>query len=299
MIGELAALTTALCWAFTSIFFTLGGMRVGSVVVNRVRLLIAVVFLSISHLVYTGQLIPIDAEPRRWFWLGISGLIGLVIGDAMLFQAFVVIGPRLSILLMSFVPVISAFLAYILLGEILSLVELAAIAVVIGGISWVVLERDINNNRHKQLTTKQFSIGILLGFGGAFGQAGGLLASKVGLEGGFSALSGNLIRMIVAASIMWILTIAVGEAKRTISRLKDTKAFTAIIGGSFFGPFVGVWMSLIAIVHTKIGIASTLMTLTPILVIPLSHYVFKERISVRAVLGTIVAVAGVALLMMN
>ncbi|MCP4581823.1 MAG: DMT family transporter [candidate division Zixibacteria bacterium] len=294
-LGEIAALSTAACWAFTSMFFTLGGRRVGSVIVNRVRLVLALIFLMLTHLILTGQLIPIQAEPSRWFWLGLSGVIGFVIGDAMLFQAFVMIGTRITMLLMSLVPVISTILAWLFLGETLSPIEVLGIAVTIGGVAWVVADK---NRGGAIVKGKQLALGVLLGIGGAMGQAVGLLTSKKGLFGDFSALSGNLIRVIIATIVMWILTIAIGKAKSTILSLKDFKASRAILGGSICGPFIGVWLSLVAIQYARIGIASTLMSLTPVLLIPLVWWVFKEKITIHGVLGTLVAIAGVAILLL-
>jgi drug/metabolite transporter (DMT)-like permease len=293
LIGEIAALATALCWSFTSIFFTIGSLRIGSVVVNRIRLALAAIFLIIAHVILTGEIIPFEAETYRWFWLGLSGLSGLVIGDAMLLQAFVLIGTRLSMLMMSLVPIIGAVLAWIFLNEVLSPIEIVAILITVGGITWVVADK----NRDKTgVKGKQLVLGILLGFGGAAGQAVGLLTSKKGLEGDFSALSGNLIRMIVAASVMWLLTIIMGKAGATLAKFKDVQARRAIIGGVFFGPFIGVWLSLVAIKYARIGIASTLMALTPVILIPLVYWLFKERITIGALIGTIAAVAGVAIL---
>ena len=97
-VGELAALVTSLCWSFTSTFFTLAGRLVGSVVVNRIRLVLAVLFLVLAHFMLR-QPLPVGAAPWRWFWLALSGFFGLVLGDAFLFQAFVWIGPRLSMLM--------------------------------------------------------------------------------------------------------------------------------------------------------------------------------------------------------
>ena len=294
-LGEIAGLATATCWAFGSIFFTIGGLRVGSVIVNRIRLALALFFLMMTHLILTGQIIPVNAEPSRWFWLGLSGIIGFVIGDAMLFQAFVMIGTRVTMLLMALVPVISALLAWLFLGETLTPIEWLGIAVTIGGIAWVVADKNRNGTPAKN---RPPVLGLLLGFGGALGQAVGLLASKKGLWGDFSPLSGNLIRVIIAAAVMWILTIAMGKAKSTILKLKDFKATRAIIGGSFFGPFIGVWLSLVSIKYARIGIASTLMSLTPVLLIPLVYWIFKEKITVYAILGTFVAVSGVVILLL-
>lgn len=293
LVGQLAALTTATCWAFTSIFFTIGGQRVGSANVNRVRLVFAVIFLAITNLIITGQILPFAAEPHRWFWLGLSGIVGLVIGDAMLFQAFVMIGTRIPILLLSLVPVIGTFEAWIILDERLSPIEMLGILITVGGIAWVVADK---NRNHAAADSRKLTIGVLLGIGGAIGQATGLLLSKLGLDGDFPAISGNLIRMLAAMAVMWLLTIFMGKAKSTVVKLKDSKASLVILGGAIFGPFIGVWMSLVAIKLARIGIASTIMALTPILTLPLVYWIFKERISFQAVLGTVVAIIGVGVL---
>jgi drug/metabolite transporter (DMT)-like permease len=102
--------------------------------------------------------------------------------------------------------------------------------------------------------------------------------------------------MLVAAVVIWLITALSGKAATTIRQLKDSRARYAILAGAAFGPFVGVWLSLVAIQHARIGIASTLMSLTPVILIPLVWWIFKERITFQAVLGTIVAVGGVALL---
>lgn len=298
LLGELAALGTSICWSFTSTFFTLGGRLVGSVVVNRLRLLLAIVFLVITHWLFLGQPFPTSVGLERWMWLGLSGIIGLVLGDALLFQAFVMIGPRLSMLLMSLVPVISTFFAWLFLGETLSGQQLLAVFITVGGIAWVVSDRAATDgSSHME---RNYLLGILLGLGGATGQALGLITAKRGLADGFSPLSGTLMRMIIAAAVLWTITIIMGQARPTFRRLRsEPKGFRYIFVGSFFGPFLGVTLSLIAVQATQVGIASTLMTLTPIWLIPISHFVFKERISTRAIVGTLVAISGVTLLLLS
>ena len=146
--GEIAALATSFCWSLNSIQFTFAGRRVGSRVVNRVRLGFAVVFLSLSHLALYGTLLPAEAEFQRWAWLGLSGTIGLIIGDGSLFQAFLLIGPRRSMMLMTLVPVISTLAAWVLLGEILLPVEILAILITVSGLS-----QKGNQNQHRSTTT--------------------------------------------------------------------------------------------------------------------------------------------------
>lgn len=294
MLGELAALGTAICWSFGSTFFTLSGRIIGSPLVNRTRLFMAMLFAMMIHLVTNGQILPIDAEAWRWGWMGLSGFIGYVLGDAFLFQAFVMIGPRLSMLMMAMAPVFSVILGWVLLDEQLSGQELLGIVLTVIGIAWVV-SRDGNSS--VELPIRYYIGGILFGLGGALGQAGGLVASKLGLEGDFSALSGNVIRLIIATIVIWAFTTLRGQTPSSIRKLRaNPRAFLLMNGGVLAGPVFGVWLSLIAVQHAPVGIASTLMSLAPIFLLPVAYYMFKEKIGMRAVGGTIVAFIGTAIL---
>ena len=298
LLGPLAALGTSFCWSFTSTFFTLAGRRVGSMVVNRTRLALAVIFLMLTHWALMGTIFPWHAPPERWFWLGLSGVLGLVIGDAMLFQSFIWLGPRLSMLIMSLTPVISTLLAWLLLGEHLTPWQLFAIAITVTGVASVISDQGGNNAAI--VSGKNYAIGVLFGLGGAAGQAVGLIAAKKGLAGDFSALSGTLIRMTVAMIALWGLTLIMRQGQETLRRLKeDRQAFKYLLGGAFFGPFLGVYLSLLAVQATQVGVASTLMSLPPVFLLPISHFVFGERIGLRAVAGTLVAIAGVAMLLLG
>ena len=146
---------------------------------------------------------------------------------------------------------------------------------------------------------KDFLLGILFGLGGALGQALGLITSKIGMEGGFPPLSAVLLRMFIGMLVIWIITLFQREARSTFEALKDRVALRAILGASIVGPFLGVWLSLIAIEQTQIGIASTLMALAPIFLIPLTKWFFKEQISGRVAFGTITALIGVTIIFLN
>lgn len=294
--GSIAALLTSICWSWTSIFFSTASKIIGSKVVNRTRLVFAVVFLGITHLVVFKSPIPLNAEGYRWFWLGLSAVVGLVLGDAMLFQAFVLVGPRIAMLIMSIVPAISAILAWIFLREFLGLMQILGMSITILGIMLVVLDR--KNGKTGVQTEKDkrnHILGLLLSIGGAIGQAGGLILAKKGLDGDFSSLSGVLMRMIVAMVAIWLLALLTGEVKHSIQQLKTyPQSLKLIFLGAFSGPFIGVWLSLYAVQTTKVGIASTLMALTPIFHLPIAKYYLHEDINLRAIFGTILAIAGVA-----
>lgn len=291
--GEIAALLTSLAFSITSTMFTLAGRRVGSGVVNRTRLILAVLFLGLTHWFVLGSFLPVGAEPKRWFWLGLSGIVGLVLGDAFLFQAFVWIGPRLSMLMMSLAPVIAAWVAWIFLGERLTAGQIFGILFVLFGIAWVVLER----NGKQQGENRNYLRGILFGLGAAAGQALGLVLAKNGLYGDFSPISANLIRMGTAVIVLWIITLFQRKAKVTFQKLNaNRKSMIFLTVGVIAGPFLGVSLSLFAVQQTTIGVASTLMALPPLFLLPISYFFFNERFGWGAIFGTFVAITGVAIL---
>ena len=296
--GQLAALATAICWSGTAVFFTLAGRQLGSVIVNRVRLLVALALLMVTHTLLLGGPLPLAAEPQRWLWLGLSGFVGLVLGDSFLFQSYLWVGPRLGMLMMSLAPVIAALLAWIFLGETLGAQQWLGIVLAVGGTGMVVLDRERPAVPGAQ--AKDYQRGILFGLGAASGQAIGLVLAKQGLAGDFPALSGNVIRMTAAASSLWLATLLAGRAKETLRRAMEARgSWLPLLGGATLGPFIGVWLSLIAIQLTQVGIASTLMALSPVFLLPIGRVMFGERIGWQAILGTLVAISGVALLFLQ
>ncbi len=292
--GELAALATALCWTGSATFFTFASRRVGSVVVNRIRLLIAAVLLSATHWLVLGSPLP-AAEPQRWFWLGLSGIVGLAIGDAFLFQAYVWIGARLTMLMMSTVPILSALLAWAALGERLLPQQWAGIALTVIGLAWVAARPGAQTDA--PAARLDYRRGLLYGLGAAAGQALGMILAKEGLSGAFPPLSGNVMRMTSAAAAMWLVTLMRGQARSTAQALREKpSAWGPITAGAVAGPFFGVWLSLIAIQATEVGVASTLMALPPVFLLPVGRFVFGERVGWQAVAGTMLAMAGISLL---
>ena len=292
-LGELAAMGTAVMWSLTAVFFSYSGRRVGSEVVNRSRLLFAFMFLSISHLLLEGSLFPQHVEGFRWFWFAVSSILGLVLGDTFLFQAYVLIGPRLSMLLMSTVPIYSVIFGWLLFGETVATLEMAGILLAVAGVGWVVTEKQAGKT---VVENKQYKAGIFFGLLGALGQVANLVTARYGLVGGFPSISATIIRILVAIVVMWGYALLRGKVRYTFSKWRDRKAFPAMVGGAFVGPFLGIWLSLIAIQLTRLGIASTLMALPPVLLIPIEYFVYKKPISLRGMVGTAVAITGVALI---
>ena len=292
----MAALATSLLWAVSSSLFTLSGRRKNPNITNRVRLLGATLLLFVTHLIVLGIAIPKEST-YVWLLLGLSGIIGLAVGDGMLFLAYVRIGPRVSMLLMSLVPIVTTATAWVLMGERLSVEKLVAIAIVIGGISMVILEK-----RKGPVIFKITTIGILFGLGAMIGQAIGLLMAKGAMDHMTSdnpPLSATLIRMMWGTGAIWLASIGGGKIKRTLSSFKDGKFMKFIVLAMIFGPYLGIWASYIAVDNAPIGIASALMALPPLFMIPISRMVFKETITVSSVVGTVIALLGVAIIFLE
>jgi drug/metabolite transporter (DMT)-like permease len=303
-LGEIAALTTAVCWTFTSILFTEAGRRIGSFSVNNVRLVFAVTIYIIIMLVTTGQIWPAEMNSLQFFWLALSALIGLVIGDGFGFKALVMIGPRLTTLMWSVAPIMVTVIAWFFLDESLSPIELIGIAITIAGIAWVVLERRYKNHNQFGLQHDHPDSGTLwkgVGYGllAALGQGLGLILSKEAMlnaGGSLDPLPASYVRMLSAVVMIWIISGFRGRLRQTLRAFKDSRAMFLSAGGAFFGPFFGVWMSLVAVRMIEAGIAATLNAMTPIFVIPVVIVLYKEKVSLRAWLGAILAVGGVTLL---
>ncbi len=291
--GEAAALATAVCWSFTAILMSYSGRRVGADVVNRSRLLFAFGLLAVAHWALEGSLFPTGVEPFRWGWLGLSSLLGLVLGDAFLFRAYVLIGPRLAMLLMAMVPIFGAVFGWWLFGEAVTRLELTGIVLAVAGVGWVVTE---GQSDPRLADRRVYRRGLLFGLLGALGQVANLVTARYALVDDFPAISATLIRIAIGAVIVWALAALHGQAGETIRQWRDRRALRAMVAASFAGPFLGIWLSLIAVQNARLGIASTLMALPPILLIPLEYALFRQRVSPRGLVGTMVALGGVALL---
>ncbi len=291
-IGELAALSTAVFWTITALAFEAAGRRVGSLSLNLLRLCLGLIFLTLFLSLFRGRPLPLDATLHHWFWLSLSGVIGLTLGDFFLFRAFILIGSRVSMLIMALVPPLTALIGWLVMGETLTPTNYLGMALVLGGISLVILQQSPDR---KQVRFSRPLSGILIAFGGAVGQAVGLVLSKYGM-GEYDPFAATQIRIIAGTAGFCVIVTFLGLWPRIISALRDKKAVANMSLGAFFGPFLGVSFSLVAVKYTATGIAATIMAIVPVLIIAPSVVLFKEKVTVREIVGAVLAVAGIAVL---
>jgi drug/metabolite transporter (DMT)-like permease len=303
-VGAVAALATAAAWTVTALSFEYAGRRIGAFALNFLRLVVGFVLLGFWCLVTRGSFLPLDAPASAWIWLSASGLVGLVLGDLLLFQAFIDVGSRISMLVYASAPALAAALGYALFGEILGALAMGGMALTLAGIAIVVLGKDgrpeaaadpeVARPRGARPGSKRLR-GIALAFGGSLGQAGGLILSKLG-AGNMDPFAGTQIRVTAGMAAFGAIILVTGVWKGKVAALRDGKAIASLALGSFFGPFLGVSLSLLAVQSTQSGIAASIMSIVPVLIIAPSALINKERLKARDIIGSAVAVAGVFLL---
>jgi drug/metabolite transporter (DMT)-like permease len=292
LLGEISALITAALWSGSSFVFAAAIVRVGSVQVNIIRLIIAAMLLA-------GVVFAMNPETHlstsQLIYLAVSGIIGLVFGDTFLFQSYVYNGARLSMLIMSVAPAISAVLAFFLLNEVLSLWGIAGMLVTIAGIGLVVSER--REDAKHQIS----KLGLLYGFLGAVGQGAGLIFARLAFdEGEINGFLATLVRIVPSVVILLPAGILMKRFRNPIQVFsRERRALFYTFLGSLLGPCLGITFSLIAVAHTKVGIAATLMSTSPIMMLPLAKFVHREALSWKAMSGAFIAVGGVAILFLR
>lgn len=293
-LGALAAFATAVCWSISPIFFESASRKVGALAVNFWKVVFSLFLLALAGLLSRGMPLPLDAGLSTWFYLIISGLIGFVISDYFLFNAYILVGSRIAIIFQALTPLFTALFAFIFLGERMMISQLLGMAVVISGILIVVFSRQKGSSSRAARPAVSIK-GYVFSFFAALFQAAGLIFSKIGVKD-YDVIAGSQIRIIAAIIGLGIQAVILGQHDKVFRQTpKERVAFKNIGAGAVFGPFLGVTLSLLAVRYTQAGTASTLMALTPVLIIPPSIFILKQKVKASEFIGAAVAVSGAAL----
>lgn len=289
--GEFAALLTAIFWTFTALAFTAAGKRVGSLAVNFWRLIVGGILLALFLFIRDGLVFDSTIDAHSMLWLALSGITGIFLGDLFLFKAFTITGPRVALLIMSLSPPMAALFAWLFLDDIISWKGVLGMCITMSGIVLVILKRKTNEKVGLRYSPR----GVFYAFLGAIGQAAGIVMSKEGMPDGTNAFAATQIRVIAGLAGFLLLITVIRRWKSVYCALKDVKAMGTLSVGAFFGPFLGISFSLIAVSYTNPGIVQTITSVNPVLIIPFSIWLFREKVSYKEVIGACIAVAGVAM----
>lgn len=294
-LGEISAFGSVVCWVICSMAFEKAGKKIGSMPVNLIRLIFALVIISVITFFNRGLLLPTDANANVWFWLSLSGIVGFFIGDLCLFRAFLLIGSRISLLLFSLATPISAVLGYLIFRETMPIIAIIGMVITLCGIALVILKKD-----DKKVKFSHPVEGIVLALIGAFGQAFGVAFGKFGMtftDGSvYDPWASTQIRIIAATICFIVLFFITKRWSHVKNAFKSGGAIVDVVIGSLFGPVIGVTLVLIAVAYTSMGIASTITAILPVVIIIPHVVIYKEKISSRDIIGAIVSVVGVSLL---
>ena len=299
-LGEFISIGVAFSWTATALLSEFGSKRLGNLTLNVLRMALALLFSVVLFGVVTGNILPPGASAEACGWMLLSGLVGYVIGDFCLFQCYIIIGSRYGQLFMTLAPLSAALMAWVMLGQQMTLMSILAMLVTLFGISISVLGR----GEHHKVSLKLPLNGILFAIGAAVCQGVGLVLSKIGMD--YYEPSASMPEWLVPFSANFYRCVAgiIGFTFLLYYRdgmaplreaMHDKKGLSAATATTIFGPFVGVGFSLMAVQYTAAGIASTLMAMTPIIIILPAYWLFHEKITWKAILGALISVIGVSL----
>jgi len=307
-LGELISIGVAFSWTATALLSEFGSKRLGNLTLNVLRMLLTLLFSLVLFGIVTGSILPPGTSTEAIGWMLLSGLVGYVIGDFCLFQCYIIIGSRYGQLFMTLAPLSAALMAWVTLGQQMTAMNIVAMMVTLFGISISVLGR----GEHHKVSLKLPLNGVLFAIGAAICQGVGLVLSKIGMnhyELGIAnplqqvevmpewliPFSANFYRCMAGIIGFTILLYYRDGMTPLREAIHDKKGLTVATATTIFGPFVGVGFSLMAVQYTAAGIASTLMAMTPIIILLPSYWIFHEKITWKAVVGAVISVVGVSL----
>lgn len=304
-LGEIISLAVAVSWTVTALFAEVASKRIGSLQFNVVRMFLSIVMLGLTLWCFTGSPVPLYANGDAWLWLSLSGFVGYLLGDYCLFNSYILIGSRFGQLFMTLAPIAAAFSAWAILGERMSFQAVVGMLVTISGIGLSVLNK--GGGKHR-LSLKLPLKGVLFGIGAGIGQGVGLVLSKVGMNHYVQSIpageemvtdlmpfASTMIRAITGFVGFFLVMIFQKKLSTMSVALRNRKGMNAALWATFAGPFIGVSLSLMAVQYTEAGIASTLMSLTPIFILWPSSFFFGQKVTAKEIAGAVISVVGVSL----
>ncbi len=289
--GELAALSAAFLWALASVLYGRIGQYLSPLKMNLLKNVIAIA-MTIGVLSADGGLFP-EFDLYAATLLFLSGAIAIGLGDTAYFGALKHIGPRRALLLMILSPPLTGIIALIFLAENLSYGAWLGMLITIGGVSWVISERAHGSGQasgHKNL-------GIALALMAAAGQAAGAVLSHAAfIHFNMSPMRSALIRLMGGTFIVLIAMPVLKDSEgQGYHNLNSFRRWAMILLTVFIGTFLGIWLQQVSLKYSAAGVAQTLFATSPLFVIPMVAFM-GERISLRALLGALVAIMGVGFL---
>ena len=302
-LGMVFSLCASLFWTVTPIFLASAGRRIGAFNVNILRLGMAgaaLALISGGYLVCKGNYYALSIPVPAFFWLVLSGIAGLVLGDTLYIRALTTLGPRRTTQMITLAPIIPVAIAWVFIGERLTWPMLAGIAMIICGITYTaVYEGDPEESTNAE-PGNYSNKGIFLAIGGTlFHGSGAVMARRAFLSApGIDPLLATAVRVVTSALILCTFAICTGGLIRAVKQIQSPPVLLRVALGTFSGPVIGMIFYISAFKYTQAGIVTTLSGLSPILILPIIAIRYRVKIRREALIGTLLAVAGVAIMVL-
>lgn len=309
MKGEIISLIVAVSWTITALCAEYASKHIGQLATNVIRMAASLVLLSLTMLIFTGSPFPLYADGQAWFWLSLSGFVGYCFGDYCLFNSYIVMGSRLGQLFMTLAPPVAAISSWIIFGETMTPLAILGMIVTMSGIALSIFgKEESNTEKNKKVRLNIPLKGVLFGIGAGAGQGLGLVLSKLGMtyyQANIPAdcdavlnimpFTSTFIRAITGMIGFTLVMLVTKKTREVAKATLERKAMLIMCGAIIFGPFVGVSLSLMATLYTNPGIAQTIMAMTPIFILWPSWYLYKQKVTIREVIGAVISVVGVSM----
>lgn len=309
MKGEIISLIVAVSWTITALCAEYASKHIGQLATNVIRMAASLVLLSLTMLVFTGSPLPLYADGQTWLWLSMSGFVGYCFGDYCLFNSYIVMGSRFGQLFMTLAPPVAAISSWIIFGETMTPLAILGMIVTMSGIALSIFGKEDNDSgKRKKLHINIPLKGVLYGIGAGAGQGLGLVLSKLGMtyyQANIPAdcdtvlsimpFTSTFIRAITGMIGFTLVMLVTKQTKKVLHASMERRAMLVMCGAVIFGPFVGVSLSLMATLYTNPGIAQTIMAMTPIFILWPSWYLYRQKVTIREVIGAVISVVGVSL----
>jgi drug/metabolite transporter (DMT)-like permease len=308
LLGGLAGLGAALSWAMSTVIWGLVAHRVPPQTLIVIRATLSSLALSAGNYALHGRFWPAGAAGESLFLLALSGWLAINLGDFCFFKAVQRIGPRLLMVIFAAAPIVTAAIAWVTMHEALTPRTAAGIVLTVGGIVLVVSEP--RGETRWTRDPREFRLGVALTVASLVAVGISYVFSRAAVHGGarlftqgdalapMDGLDAALVRLAAAGLLGWVSLPLTGTLRPTFTTLASPALMRYVLPATFLGLVVGSWLSMLALGRLPSGVASALLSCSPIFMLPLSRLVFGERHSARSLAGTVVAVGGVFLLLL-
>jgi len=296
------ALGAALMWGFAVTFFGMAGRRADPGLINILRLPLGLLVLVLIWLVSRGSLWPVGVPAGSHLWLGLSGTVGLTLGDSFLFHSAATIGPRRAMAVLAATPIFAAVSAWLMLGEALDARALLGIAVILAGIVLATAFRDQGGGEFRDLPPAVLRRGlagalvcsVCSGVGNTFAKTG---MTRAGAD--LDPLAATVVRMgwatVAVVLLLWWNRRSLGNLRL----VTKPRVVWPLIGGLMLGPSLGMILAISSIKATDTGVATVLMNTVPLTVLLPAWIFFRDPPTRPAVAGILLALTGASLLFLR